>query len=301
MMSFKKAEIGDYDRIQEYFSLYGENSCQHSFVNMYALYEKYGSQYCELNGFLYILRSRMCGNGKRTYLFPMGAGDRKKAVENIIGDAHGNGSKVRFDTITEDNYSWLMQEFPGVFQAREVRNYAEYLHRSENLANLPGSKFAKKRYDVNLLRRVYEGRMEESILTKEKTGEVLAFEEKWLADSLEMHDTAALNLEYREIEKQLACFDELKISGIIVRIDGIVQGFVYGAPISRNCYDVLIEKGNRRIDDIYRVLNQDVVKMCAMGYAYINREEDLGVPGLRKAKLSYKPDIILKKYIAEEI
>lgn len=301
MLLFRKAEIGDYDKIQNYFALYGENSCQHSFVNLYTLYEKYGAQYCEQDGFLYILRSHMCGDGIRTYLFPMGMGDGQKAVRAVMEDAHRNQAKVRFDTITETKCRWLLQEFPESFKAEEVRDYAEYIHLSDNLANLPGSQFAKKRYDVNLIRRLYGERMEEVFLTKDARGEVLEFEKEWIESSKETHDTAALHMEYREIETQLACFDELKISGVIVRIDKKIQGFVYGTPLSTDCYDVLIEKGNREISDIYRVLHQDIVRMCAMDYKYINREEDVGVLGLRKAKMSYKPDILLHKYIAEEI
>ena len=83
-MDFKKVTIDDYDRVWKYCSLYGENSCQHSFINMFTLYEKYGSKICEENGFLYVLRERMCDENTRVYLFPMGKGDKKRAVEKII-------------------------------------------------------------------------------------------------------------------------------------------------------------------------------------------------------------------------
>ncbi len=300
-MLFRKAEIDDYDKIHSYFALYGENSCQHSFVNMFTMYEKYGAKYCEQDGFLYILRSHMCSEGIRTYLFPMGGGDEKKAVEAVMEDAHRNNGKVCFKTITESKCRWLLREFPDKFRAEEVRDYTEYIHLSDNLANLPGSKFAKKRYDVNRIRRVYGQRLEEEFITEDSKDEVLEFEKKWLETLEEPHNTEALRMEYREIEKQLAHFDELKISGIIVRIDKEMQGFVYGTPLSEDCYDVLIEKGNREIEDIYRVLHQDIVRKCAMDYKYINREEDVGVLGLRKAKLLYKPDILLNKCIAREI
>ena len=65
--------------------------------------------------------------------------------------------------------------------------------------------------------------------------------------------------------------------------------------------DVIIEKGDRSISDIYKILNRDLVRMCCYGFSYINREEDVGVEGLRKAKMSYKPDILLEKYIVTEV
>lgn len=300
-MLFRSITIDDYEQVWKYCSGYGENSCQHSFINMFTLYEKYGSKIYADGDFLYVLRSHLCTERERVYLFPMGNGDRAAAVERIIEDAHSHNAKVRFETITSEKAEWLEREFPGVFLIRENRDYAEYLHLSGNLADLPGKQFASKRYDANLFRRKYEGRMSESIITKENIAEILDFERRWLCENQESHDKEALELEYREIELQLKYFDELRISGLIIRIDGVIQGFVYGAPISESCYDVLIEKGNREFNDIYRILHQDIVRFCAMNYRYINREEDVGVEGLRKAKMSYRPDILLNKYIAAEI
>lgn len=299
-MNFRDVKIDDYDLVWKYCAPYGENSCQHSFVNMITLDEKYGTKICEENGFLYVLRENLGDENTRVYLFPFGSGDKRKTVENIFEDARSHNAAVRFQTITEEKCSFLENEFPNMFDMEEVRDYAEYLHLSDNLANLPGKAFASKRYDANLFRRTYEGRMSETLITKEHTDVILDFERKWLDESREFHDETALELEYREIEKQLKYFDELRISGLIIRIDGEIQGFVYGVPISDSCFDVLIEKGNRKFNDIYRILHQDIVRLCASDYKYINREEDVGVEGLRKAKMSYRPDILLMKYIASE-
>ena len=300
-MFFRNITIEDYELVWKYCSQYGENSCQHSFINMFTLYEKYGSRICAEGDFLYVLRGHLCTERERVYLFPMGGGDAREAVERILEDAHAHNAKARFETVTEEKAAWLEREFPDVFRITENRDLAEYLHLSENLAYLPGKPFASKRYDANLFRRRYQGRMSETVITKGDIDEILSFERKWLGENRESHDQQALELEYREIELQLKYFDELKISGLIVQIDGVTQGFVYGAPISGSCYDVLIEKGNREYNDIYRILHQDIVRLCAMDYKYINREEDVGVEGLRKAKMSYRPDILLKKYIATEI
>ena len=103
------------------------------------------------------------------------------------------------------------------------------------------------------------------------------------------------------IQRGLNHFELLGLSGIVVYIDDVLAGFAYGAPLSERCYDVIIEKGDLRFPDIYRVLNRDLVRLCCADYAMINREEDVGAPGLRKAKLSYKPDRLLEKYIAREV
>ena len=110
-----------------------------------------------------------------------------------------------------------------------------------------------------------------------------------------------LECENEAIQRGLDQFEALELTGIVVWIDDALAGYAYGAPVSPECYDVMIEKGDRRFPDIYRVLNRDLVRLCCGDYAWINREEDVGAPGLRKAKLSYKPDRLLEKYVAREV
>ena len=301
MLDFKEITIEDYDLINEYAYKYGENSCQHSFVCWYTLKEKYNDKYVIKNDFLYILREKLCDEAYRVYLFPMGEGNIKEALEEIIKDAHERGKKVKFQTVTLNSMIKIHDLYMGKFEAHELRNYAEYLHLSSNLSLLPGKAFESKRYDVNLFRRTYADRLEEILMTKDMIPEILDFEEFWMTKSLEQHDRAALFKEYAAIKLQLSNYDKLKISGVVIKLDGKIQGFVYGAPLSDECYDVLIEKGNVDYNDIYRILHQDIVKLCAMDYKYINREEDVGVEGLRKAKMSYKPDILLTKFTLIEV
>ena len=87
---------------------------------------------------------------------------------------------------------------------------------------------------------------------------------------------------------------------MVIRIDEKIIGVVYGVHISDICFDITTEKVSREFRNVYRVLRQDISKLIADQYTYINLEEDVGVEGLRQAKLSYKPDILLKKYVAQE-
>ena len=129
---------------------------------------------------------------------------------------------------------------------------------------------------------------------------VRSFQREWLEEKEHGEEDVQLELENEAIQRGLGCFEALGLSGICVYIDGKLRGYAYGAPLSADCYDVMIEKGDRCIPDIYRVLNRDLVRICCRDYAWINREEDVGVEGLRRAKLSYKPDLLLEKYIVKE-
>jgi len=284
---------------------YGEGSCQHSFISMFCMSEKYGDMVCRKDGFLYILRTNQCTDQHRVYLFPMGdPNDRsglKQAIDHILEDAHAHGATACFRTITEQAKLLLQELFPERFQFEYCRDYAEYLYTYDKLANLPGSEMASKRHDINTFYRNFGDRTVIEPITPTHLDDILAFQRKWLRDYLGGEEDVQLDFENLAIQRGISHFSELGLSGIVVFVDGKLAGYAYGAPLSATHYDVIIEKGDRRIPDIYRILNRELVRMCCQGFTYINREEDVGVEGLRKAKLSYKPDRFIEKYLAMEV
>lgn len=306
MLNFRKPTLADKPVVDEYFFRWGEGSCQHSFVSMFCMDQKYDDRICEEEGYLFILRNGRCRENYRVYLFPMGRCDdetgMKRALEKVLEDAHAHGKKVCFDTLTEKAKEVCLRLLPGLFEVQEKRDYAEYLYTRQKLSLLPGKEMASKRYDLNTLMRDYRDRLTVEEMKAGHIPDVLKFQKKWLESRGENDDSSVqLSLENTCIQKGLAHFEELGISGIVVFCDGRLCGYAYGAPLSASHYDVIIEKGDRSIPDIYRLLNRDLVKMCCGAYEMINREEDLGVEGLRKAKLSYKPDQLLMKYTVKEV
>lgn len=299
-LDFHPIALGDYDIVWKYMSKHGEGSCQHSFVSLFSLYEKYGDAICEQDGFLYVLREHLCHDGFRVYLAPMGDGDQRAAFERILEDAHSYHAKAEFQTLTETACRFAEQQFPGRFQITESRDYAEYIYSTERIADFSGAKLKNKRNEIRRFYKDYGDRVSVSVIQKEDFPEIRAFGEKWMQQNWEDHDQAALEREAREIDLHLKHFDALHLSGIVVRIDQAVCGYGYGTALSDTHYDKLIEKGDREIPNIYRVLFQELAKQCVPSYAYVNVEEDVGVMGLRQSKLSYHPEILLRKYIVRE-
>ena len=305
MLSFQKITLTDKNILSKYLYKYGENSCQHSFVSLFCMFEKYGDMFCEKDGFLFVLRGNKRTSDFRKYLFPMGDTTDKTALKNAISlvleDAKSYGKKACFETVTRRAADEINALFPERFHTVNIRDYAEYIYTYEKLADLPGSEMASKRHDINTFFRDYGDRAVIEEIHPHHIEQIKDFQKKWLSDMLRGEEDVQLELENEAIQVGLTYFEELGLSGIVVFIDGKIAGFAYGAPISSDCYNVIIEKGDRRIPDIYRVLNRDLVRICCEGYAYINREEDVGVEGLRKAKMSYKPDNLLEKFIVTEI
>lgn len=299
-MDFRPVGWEDYDRIYPYTSVYGEGSCQHSPVSMASQQEKYGDAVCEEDGFLYTLRENLCDDTWRVYLAPLGGGDMEEAFRRILADAAARGKKARFETLTEKTAELLKASFPDRFDFQEQRDMAEYFCTTESTATFAGGALQRRRREVNTFWNTYGARADVARLEPDIFPEVLEFEEKWLRESEETHDMHALRTEARMIAKQLEHFEHFHLSGIVLRIDGAVEGFSYGTKLSDRVYDALVEKVNREIPNIARVLRQESTKHCAMDCEYVNMEEDVGVPGLRALKTAYKPAYLLNKYTAAE-
>ena len=300
-LDFRQPELSDYESVWDIMARYGENSCQHSFVSMYSLQEKYGDTLCCKDGFVYVLRKHLCRGSERVYLFPIGGGDKKNAVEVLMEDAHLHGTRMVFSTVTQGGKEFIEKEFPGRFLFSEYRDYAEYLYSTAKIATLPGEKLKNKRNEINRFYRDYGSQIEINPISHNDFHDILDFEDRWLTQNSQNHDKDNLLREARVIRLQLQHYHELHLSGIVIRRKGVVCGYGYGTPLSNNCYDALIEKGDRNIPYIYRILFQESVRCCAMNYEYVNREEDVGVIGLRESKMAYHPELILKKYKVTEI
>jgi len=308
MLNFLPLTMDMKDMIDSYTFKYGENSCQHSFVSSFCLNGKYGDMFCESGNFLFTLRSKRCNDKERVYLFPHGdfedSDGIKNALQKIFDDAHEKNCRVKFETLTEHAKNIVEKLFPGKFLVESSRDYSEYVYKVEKLINLPGGELAKKRTNIHKFFRDYEGRYKIEKINPEYFTDIKKFQAKWLEaknsiDTDPLH-RAQLNFENEEIKIIFDNFEILDLIGIVLFLDGKLCGYVVGSPLSKNCFDEIINKGDRNIPNISRVLVHEFVKICCDDYEYINREEDLGVEGLRQIKTDYRPDFMINKFIVTE-
>lgn len=299
-LNFKPVELKDRDIVYKFMSEFGEGSCQHSFVSMYSLSEKYGDAFCVQDDMLYTLRTNLCDDDYRVYLAPMGNGDRKQAFLNILADAGKYQKKVKFITLTEKYAALLKREFSDIFKIEEDRDLAEYIFETERMSTFSGKKLQERRREVRQFWDLYGSRASVDRITLADLPEIWNFEKNWLDLNKDTHDMESLERESRMISKQFELFEELHLSGVVVRIDGVVRGFGYGTKLSDEYYDAIAEKGDRSIYGIYKILRMESVKQCAMECKYVNMEEDLGIEGLRSIKNIYQPVFLIKKFTAEE-
>lgn len=303
MLNFRNIEINDKEIIENIANKYGEKSSQHGFVSMFCLKDKYNDKYCIFDEYLYILRSNLEDEKYRIYLFPLGDYNDTigvvKAVNNILDDAKNYGKKVSFVTITENAKNILETNFKNKFDIVEDRDSFEYIYDLKTFSKLSGGSLARIRNHVNKFYRQYEGRFSVKKILPSMKNELMDVYNNWVLS----HDKNEKGLldEYNGIKRGLEFFNELNLIGVSLHIDNKMEGFVYGARVSDNTFDLMIEKANIEIENSFKVLNKELSEYILNDFTYLNYEEDVGKPGLREVKMRYKPNILLKKYIVKEI
>ena len=302
MIDFKSVTIQDKPLINRFLREFGSSSCQHSLYLLTGLSMKYGDEYAIIEDVLFIHRKNLDTPGKRVYLAPLGniEKDFKKYVDILFEDAKSHNVKLSFFTVTERFKLLLGENYPDVFEYEESRDYDEYIYSVENLSVLPGRTLAPKRNRVRAFYSSYEGQIRIENITNDNITEVFLFQKEWITQRLSEGYDEMLARENEAIKFYLSNYDELEFKGIVVYIKGTVVGYAAGVSLNDECMDEVIEKGRKDIVGIYQLLCNEFATIVCKGYKYLNREEDLGIDGLRRAKTSYEPLYMLKKYIVEE-
>ena len=283
-MLFKKPTPTDY-QIYKKWLFNGGVSCENSYLNAFMWQEEWNYEYAIFNDSLTI---RLFEDGKYIYFLPLGNSFEDALEEILKTEKHSYffaaSEGKRFEKIKAlfgDEYSYI-----------PVEENFEYIYDREDLENLSGKKYHQKRNHISAFMRKYNWRFEK--LTNENVCDALAVEEKWLAERDD--ENGEYKTEREAIEKALKFIDELEILGGILYVDDNPVAFTFGSAINDEVFDVNIEKALLEYNGAYAMINNQFVKNCLSKYKLINREDDLGIEGLRKAKLSYRPVQILKKY-----
>jgi hypothetical protein len=289
MISFKEIEMADREIIQSYTLKSNRQNCDLSFSNLCSWRFLYNTQYAVVDGFL-IFKFRT--NGKLAYMIPTGEGDLKGLLEQLAEDAEAEEQPLCLMGILQEMKEEIEALMSGKFVFNFDRDYADYIYLRSDLATLRGKKFQSKRNFINRFRKEYK--YEYSPITPERIRECLELEAEWYEINHNERHEGSGN-ERRAITYALYHFEELGLQGGILRVEGRAVAFTFGMPINHNTFGVHVEKADSTIEGAYATINYEFVNHIPEQYTYINREEDLGIEGLRKAKLSYQPVMILEK------
>ncbi|MBQ9516727.1 MAG: DUF2156 domain-containing protein [Eubacterium sp.] len=293
MLNFKTAELADKEWVDECLLHANSMNCEYTFGNQYIWTETYNTQIAKYKDFMF------CRWGEApdvVYSVPLGEGDFTDAVQQIIDDAESLGATPKIYGITE-GYKMLLQEaFFGKFDYTNDPGDNDYIYLVSKMTSLSGKKLHGKRNHIsNFKRNNPDWQFEE--ICADNIDDCLQVSYRWIEAKGDEADDYYDEL--NAVKKALSAFDELGWKGGLIRANGEVVAYCLGeAQPNGKCFVTHFEKASADIQGAYPIINQEFTKNCLQEYTYVNREEDLGIEGLRRAKQSYYPEIILEKCMA---
>jgi hypothetical protein len=291
MIDFQPLDLTNkaaYDRLLQ---CAGERGCEYSFVNLYL----WGRQKAAFIGEHLVFFSQF--HRRTVYLFPVGSGDKKPVLDAVIADAKERGIPCRFTGIRPGEEAVLESLYPGKFRLHPDRDSFDYVYDIHDLADLKGKKFQKKRNHLNRFWQNHPDAVAEPI-TSENCAEAAALVERWYEMRLAADPNADFQMEMAAIYKAFAHREELGMEGMLLSCSGEAVAVALGSRLSENTFDIHFEKALDIADGAYAAINNSFAKYLREKYpeiAYLNREDDMGLEGLRKAKLSYNPHHLVEK------
>lgn len=294
MLSFHAPSVDDYDWLYPVLYRAGLPGADNTFQNMY-FWECYYGDVGMAEGFA---TQHMTQDGREVYLYPAGSGNVHAALEAIRQDAAERGGALRLRGVTPDKRAELEALYPDKFRFTPYRDSYDYIYTVEELTELHGKKLQAKRNHCNRFEADHPDYTTE-IVTPENLYRCREMVEKWYA----VHEwNEQIEQEKTAIARAFDAFAHTRMDGLMVIENGEVLAFSMGARMSDQYYDVCFEKAYSAINGAYAIINREFSRMIAGKYPevrFLNREDDMGEPGLRQAKESYQPTLLLEKYFAD--
>lgn len=286
MIEFKPVTLNTKDEINSYLKQEEVLSSELCFTTFYIWQKAYDIQYAIIDSCLVM---RFHDNGYPPSLrIPLGNGDKKSAFIKSANYLQESGFAPRFYGVTDDMVKWVNENFSDKFIIRPTRDYFDYVYKRDDLVNLSGKKYHSKKNHFNSFIRTYD--YEISPIVPDDYDEIMTRYKSWT----EISDKY-LQCESDSIGNLILNIDKLDIIGAKLKADGKICAFTFGERLNSNTAVIHIEKADTDFKGSYSAINKLFLENYLMDFEYINREEDCGIEGLRKAKTSYYPCKFVEK------
>lgn len=328
MIPFRKVLTTDKPTIDAYLAEAGIPICDYTFTNIYCWQHQYDTLWAEVHGSL-VVRFNI-GHGERGYMV-LGCSDFGQLLPELMDDARaaglpfrmiamcrrcaesfaawadahygldGEGRAVIFDT--EAEAAACVRRGSECFAICDNRDYQDYIYSLKDLCDLTGRRYQPKRNHVNRFEALYDYTFDE--LRLQDIDECLQIERSWQqrkevdeATDVE-HRTEheyEMSEEQRAIRRAFDDYAALGLYGGVLRVEGRMVAFTYGSPITPEVFCTHIEKADSTYEGVFPMINRCFARaLAARGYTMVNREEDMGLAGLRRSKMSYYPAVMQEK------
>ncbi|KZL90792.1 DUF2156 domain-containing protein [Clostridium magnum] len=293
MLEFKPLTIKDKDMFDKYLKPYVYETCEYSFTNLFIWRKALDIQYALYNDVMIVMK--MDFNGNFHFMQPIGykkenlkeltdfliAQKKQLEIKYLFKDAEEMFIKDILDTYSDTN-----------FTIEEDRDNFDYIYESNALATLSGKKLHKKKNHYNYFIKNYQ--YETAPITSELIQPCIRAAREWCHKNI---CKGYLLYELKSIEEMLKNSSNLDFTGMVVYVNDKISAFTIGEKVNESMAIIHIEKADTDIRGLSNFINKTFVETCYKDVPYINREQDLGLEGLRHAKSSYMPVRFAKKFI----
>lgn len=289
MLDFKTPVKEDLAYLRGVCESFGTMGCDFNASNIFIWRNRYNIKICFYDNFLILAYFK--DNAPWGYCFPLGNGDPSGALAEIFRDAKQRGIKPEFVMLTDAQKQRLVEITGFEYSFEELTGDEDYIYTNYDLCMLPGKKYHAKRNHISKFDRTYP-KWKFALLSDSNFSDALLVARKWC----ENNDINPFeNEEYKAISETLENYSLLKMHGGVLYVDEQPVAMTLGSRINLTTFDICFEKALTEYDGVYAKINNEFAKTL-IGFEFINREEDMGIESLRKAKLSYHPAAILKRY-----
>ena len=288
MIHFERLTIERKPEIDALLHRAAHRGCAFSFANLYL----WGRQCAARVGDDLLLFSHF--QGKTMYPYPVCPGSARDAIEVLIADSQERGIPLRLSGLNTQDVEDLERWYPGQFRFHCGRDGHEYVYAIDDLADLKGKKYQPKRNHINRFLSEYPDAvirpLDESTLPDARN----------LADRWYQRRTAEedAGMEMVALNRAFANWQALGLEGLVLYVGDQVVAMAIGSFLGEDTVDVHFEKADLDYNGAYAVINRAFARHIREKYPqvkFLNREEDMGLEGLRKAKLSYYPHHMVEK------
>lgn len=300
MLELNDVTLDKKELIDSFLKRRKSRNSEFSFSYLYMWRKSYDMKYAITDDMLCILPKHT--GGPRSASFPIGfenpdgtSRSIKKFVETLLEYFKENGEEPLIHLYDESTMELLVKEFPDKFIITEDRNNFDYVYRVDELTKLSGKKFHSKKNHINKFKKMYPD-WEYCRLSPENNGECMALFDEWQTDK--GWEAESIGEEREALCEFLNNRDTLGYIGGGIRVGGRLVAFSFGEALGADTAVIHFEHVDPNCEGAFAIINQQFLEHEWQNYTYVNREEDMGIPGMRKAKESYHPAFMIKKYVA---
>ena len=294
MIDFQRVNLSCKDPYESILMNCRERGCEYSFANIYL----WGLQNLAFRHGCAIRFSHYYG--RSSYPYPIGSGDKRAVIEEILQDARERGIPCRLSCMTPEDAEELEALFPGKFYIHVDRDSFDYVYDIHDLADLRGRKFQSKRNHFNRFCIDHPGH-QVLPMTCDLMPRVKEFIENWYVRRRESDPMGDYMMESVALARLFNHCGELDMEGLVLMDEGEILAITIGSRLSKDTFDIHFEKAREDVPGAYNAINCHFARYLRMQHPellYLNREDDMGLEGLRNAKLSYRPHHMVEKYWA---